>query len=308
MARHYNVCMSAVGRPYGVAPPGFRLPDATRVGRIRLQVSDLARSVAYYHDVLGLHVLHQTATSARLGVATHDTLIELQHERGTRPIPRGAVLGLYHFAILLPSRASLGQFVRHLARKGTQFGAADHLVSEAIYLWDPDGLGIEVYADRPREAWQTRGRELMMTTERLDLHALVEAASAAPDWANMPAGTSMGHMHLSVGDLERANRFFHHALGFDRIVWSYPGALFMSAGGYHHHLGANTWAMGARVPTAGDARLLDWELIVPDATAIANAEDSLRRAGYPAREGAVVDPWGTTLRLTAASSSLLPVA
>ena len=299
--------MSPTERAYGVAPPGFRLPDATRVGSVRLQVSDLARSMAYYQDLLGLHALDQTPSSARLGVhGARDALIELHEQRGVRAVPRGGVLGLYHFAILLPSREALGQFVRHLARKHTQFGAADHHVSEAIYLWDPDGLGIEVYADRPREMWQTRGRELVMTTERLDLHALVEAASTAPEWSGMPAGTTMGHMHLSVGDLDAARRFFHRALGFDTVVWSYPGALFMSAGGYHHHLGTNTWAMGARPATPTDARLLEWELIVPDASAIAAVEESLRRAGYVARDGVTVDPWGTTLRLTAASLSSIP--
>jgi catechol 2,3-dioxygenase len=111
----------------------------------------------------------------------------------------------------------------------------------------------------------------------------------------------MGHIHLSVGDLERASRFFHGGLGLDKMVWSYPGALFLSAGGYHHHLGANTWAMGARLATSSDARLLEWELILPSANDVTAAEESLRAAGYDARGGLAVDPWGTPLRLTAAS-------
>jgi catechol 2,3-dioxygenase len=290
------------GPEYGVRPPAYRLPDETHVGRVRLQVSDLARSTTYYRDVLGLTVTHQEPDSVQLSVPSGpDYLIELRHERGTRPVPRGGVLGLYHFAILLPSRVALGQFVRHLARRQVQFGAADHLVSEAIYLWDPDGLGIEVYADRPRDSWQTNERELVMTTDRLDLHALVESAQEAATWATMPANTRMGHMHLSVGDLEMASRFFHSALGFDTTVWTYPGALFMSAGGYHHHLGTNTWALGARVATPSDARLLEWELVVPRAADVAAAADSLQREGYAVRDGAANDPWGTTLRLTAAS-------
>jgi catechol 2,3-dioxygenase len=287
---------------YGIAPPGFRLPEQTHVGRVRLQVSDLVRSVAYYRDVLGLDVVSDEQDTARLAARdAPDYLIELRHDRGTRPVPRGGVLGLYHFAILLPTRTALGQFVRHLARKQVQFGAADHLVSEAIYLWDPDGLGIEVYADRPRDTWQTDGRELVMTTERLNLHALVEEAAAASDWAGMPAGTTMGHMHLSVGDLKEASHFFHRGLGFDTVVWSYPGALFMSSGGYHHHLGTNTWALGARLATPSDARLLDWELVLPSASDVAAAEESLRAAGYSARAGMTTDPWGTPLRLIAAS-------
>ena len=290
-------------RAYGIPPPGFRLPAPTHVGRVRLQVSDLSRSVAYYRDLLGLRVLSQDNSTARLAVAdANDHLIELQHERGTRAVPRGGVLGLYHFAILLPSRVALGRFVRHLAHKQVQFGAADHHVSEALYLWDPDGLGIEVYADRPREHWNIDGRELMMTTDRLDLHALVEVAVSGDEWSVMPAGTTMGHVHLSVGDLEGASRFFHRALGLDTMVWTYPGALFLSAGGYHHHLGTNTWAMGARLATPSDARLLEWELVLPDANEVDAAEESLRAAGYPARGGVTTDPWGTALRLRAASS------
>lgn len=288
-------------REYGIAPPGYQLPDGTRIGKVRLQVSDLARSIAYYRNLLGLRVLHQDATTARLSVNdTNDHLIELRWERGTRPVPRGATLGLYHFAILVPTRDALGQFVKHLASDQVQFGAADHLVSEAIYLWDPDGLGIEVYADRPLEAWQTNGRELMMTTERLDLRSLMDAAGS-DTWTGMPAKTRMGHMHLSVGDLNTARAFYHEGLGLDTTVWSYPGALFMSAGGYHHHLGTNTWARGARVPLDSDARLLEWELALPSDADLEAAAASVRAAGYDAREGVVTDPWGTALRLTAAS-------
>ena len=287
-------------REYGIAPPDYRLPDDTRVGRVRLQVSDLSRSLAYYRDILGLDIVSHGSTGAELRARDADsTLIELRHDRGTRPAPRGGVLGLYHFAILLPSRTALGQFVAHLARQQTQFGAADHLVSEAIYLWDPDGLGIEVYADRPRDAWQVDGRELVMTTDRLDLRGLVDAAGR-DEWSGMPSGTTMGHMHLSVGDLETASRFFHRALGFETVVWSYPGALFMSAGGYHHHLGTNTWAMGARLATPTDARLLEWELVLPSAVDVTAAEESLRAAGFSARAGVTIDPWGTPLRLTVA--------
>jgi catechol 2,3-dioxygenase len=289
-------------REYGIAPPGFRMPDATHVGRVRLQVSDLARSLTYYRDVLGFEVMQQHTDSALLRVPTaSDHLIELRYERGTRGVPRGGVLGLYHFAILLPSRAHLAQFVKHLAGRQMQFGAADHFVSEAIYLWDPDGLGIEVYADRPRAAWQADGRELVMTTDRLDLRALVETSSESAKWAGMPAGTTMGHMHLSVGDLEEASGFFHRGLGLDTVVWSYPGALFMSAGGYHHHLGTNTWSMGARQAISSDARLLEWELVVPTDADVRAAEESLRAAGYSARAGVTTDPWGTALRVTAAS-------
>ena len=288
-------------RAYGIAPPGYQLPGGTRLGRVSLQVSDHERSLAYYRDLLGLQVVRQDISSAHLAVHdAGDHLIELHHERGTRPVPRGGTLGLYHFAILLPPRTALCQFVRHLVAAHVQFGAADHLVSEAIYLWDPDGLGIEVYADRPREAWQTHGRELRMTTERLDLRSLMDDAGLDA-WNGMPAGTTMGHMHLSAGDLDAARSLYHEGLGLDLTVWSYPGALFLSAGGYHHHLGTNTWALGARTPTESDARLLEWELVLPSQADIDAAAASVRAAGHDAQAGLITDPWGTSLRLRAAS-------
>src|SRR5690606_740815 len=145
-------------------------------------------------------------------------------------------LGLYHFAILVPDRATLGRFVAHLAATGVRFGASDHLVSEALYLRDPDGLGIEVYVDRPRSEWATSRRKLEMATEPLDL-ARVASAGQGEAWGGQPAGTRIGHVHLRVADRERSATFYHHGLGLDKMVWSYPGALFLSAGGYHHHLG-----------------------------------------------------------------------
>ena len=295
----YNVCMQRVrvDREYGVAPQGYQLPDATRLGMVTLQVSNLERSVSYYRDFLGLTLLEQDSASARLAAGgASSALLELRFERGTRPVPRGGVLGLYHFAILLPSRASLGQFIKHVASAHVQFGAADHFVSEAIYLWDPDGLGIEVYADRPRHAWRTNGRELVMTTERLDLESVAEEAGTAT-WSGMPDGTTMGHVHLSVGNLEAARDFYHRGLGLEIVVWSYPGALFMSAGGYHHHLGTNTWAMGARRAIESDARLLEWQVVVPTRGDVESAATSLQATGYDVTNGRTIDPWGTPLRL-----------
>jgi catechol 2,3-dioxygenase len=183
-------------------------------------------------------------------------------------------------------------------------GAGDHHVSEAFYLTDPDGLGIEVYADRPRATWRRVGRELMMATDPVDVAELVRAAGDTP-WTGMPAGTVMGHVHLHVGDLPRAGAFYSEALGFDRIVWHYPGALFLGAGGYHHHLGTNTWAGASAQPAGeGDARLLEWTMILPDAAAVDAAAASLANAGFPAeRDGGDLvtrDPWGTQLRVVAA--------
>jgi catechol 2,3-dioxygenase len=181
---------------------------------------------------------------------------------------------------------------------------SDHFVSEAIYLTDPDGLGIEVYADRPRSAWTHQERQLTMTTIPLDVQAVVAAAEESAgglSWTGMPAGTVIGHVHLYVSDLERAAKFYHEGLGFDKVVWNYPGALFLSAGGYHHHLGTNTWAAGAPVAGAEDARLLEWEVLVPTIQHAEGAARSLTTGGTPTeRHGnswTVTDPWGTTLRI-----------
>ena len=290
---------------YGEAPPGYRLPEATRLGPVRLQVGDLARSLAFYEGVLGFRILEQDGRGAAL--AAHDddrVLVELNALPGAHPAGRRARLGLYHYAVLLPDRPALGRFVRHLAEQGVQAGAGDHLVSEAFYLQDPDGLGIEVYADRPRSTWRRVGRELMMATDPVDVASLLGAAGDSP-WTGIASGTTIGHVHLHVGAIEQASAFFSEALGFDRIVWSYPGALFLGAGGYHHHLGTNTWAgSGAQPPHADDAQLLEWTIELPDKGNVAAAGHSLAEAGYsaePASNGDIVtrDPWGTQIRVRA---------
>lgn len=288
---------------YGEAPPGFRLPDATRLGPVHLQVADLARSTAYYETVLGMRVADRDATRAAMAPHGDDrVLVELHERKGAQAAGRRAQLGLYHFAILLPDRAALGRFVTHLAQIGARAGAGDHLVSEAFYLQDPDGLGIEVYADRPRDAWRRVGRELVMATDPVDIQGVVAAAGDAP-WTGMPPGTVMGHVHLHVGDLDAASAFYSEGLGLDRMVTRYPGALFLAAGGYHHHLGTNTWpGPSARPPGDGDARLLEWTIELPDASQVSAVADSITATGHPVeRHGddqvTARDPWGTSLRI-----------
>ena len=278
------------------------LPAGTRVGTVRLQVADLDRSLAYYERVIGLGVLDRGEGTAQLGAEPARPLIELRQRAGARPVPRRGRLGLYHVAILLPERAALGRFVRHLGELDIPAGMSDHLVSEAIYLSDPDGLGIEVYADRPRDRWEYQDGQLVMATNPLDVADLLAAAGEAT-WTGTPAGTVIGHIHLFVGDLERAAAFYERGIGFDRTVWTYPGALFMSAGGYHHHLGTNTWAADAPPATEEDARLLEWELIVPDTRDADQALERVAAAGAPVQRepggGVARDPWGTAVRIRA---------
>ncbi|HZF09941.1 MAG TPA: VOC family protein [Thermoanaerobaculia bacterium] len=289
--------------PYGKPPRGYRLPDATRLGRVVLQVADLARSIAYYEQILGLRVLERSGNTATLGGHGDDRpFLELREHPGAAPVPRRGRLGLYHFAILLPDRAALGRFLAHLGGIGAYAGMADHLVSEALYLTDPDGLGIEVYADRPRDSWRTRGQELVMTTDPLNVEDLVAAGGGAP-WTGAPAGTVLGHVHLYVDSLETAAAFYHQGLGLDETVWSYPGALFFSAGGYHHHLGTNTWAQGAVSAGKDEARLIEWEILVPGEADAAAALASLAAAGAAVEttsEGGIAhDPWGVGIHFRA---------
>ena len=290
---------------YTQAPSGHRLHAKATLGAVHLQVADLARSIAYYADVIGLRTISASDMQAVLGARDDPTPIVVLHVRAdAAPVPQRGRLGLYHFAILLPDRAALGRFIAHLSAIGAYAGMSDHLVSEAVYLTDPDGLGIEVYADRPRESWRVANRTLEMATLTLDAADLVRASRGVP-WDGAPRGTRIGHVHLFVSDLASAERFYHEGLGLDKVLLEFPGALFMSAGGYHHHLGTNTWAAGASRANAGDARLLEWSVILPSASDVNATAQALERAGAVViHEGGDVvaeDPWGTVVRVTASA-------
>jgi len=292
--------------PYGIASPAYRLPDHAHVGPVHLLVSDLSRSVAYYERVIGLRSLHVASDQATLGPHGDErVLVNLHTRNAIRPSRRGA-FGLYHFAILLPDRAALGRFAAHIASIDERVGMADHLVSESLYLWDPDGLGIEVYADRARSEWRTRGRELAMATDPLDIASVI-ADGGGVAWTGARAGTTMGHVHLHVGSLDAAEAFYHRALGFDKTVWSYPGALFMAAGGYHHHLGTNVWSTGP-TPAPDQAQLLEWQLLVPSHDDVAAIGRSLQAAGYGISDKGdgltAADNWGTCVRVRAEQQAM----
>ncbi|HET9439651.1 MAG TPA: VOC family protein [Longimicrobiales bacterium] len=284
---------------YGIRPEGYRLPDETHVGAVVLQVSDLERSTAFYRDLLGFQELRSDAHRVQLG-AGGAALVELR--AGAKAPLQARRLGLYHFAILLPDRAALGRVLEHLVRHGIHPGASDHLVSEALYLSDPDGLGIEIYRDRPRGEWTATGRQVNMATEPLDFDAVL-AEGGGVAWGGMPDGTTIGHVHLHVGDIDSARAFYHGALGFDVMVWNYPGALFLAAGGYHHHLGTNTWAgPQATAPQPQEPQLLQWQLVLPGAPALAEAADHIAGQNYavtPEEIGGSIaqDPWGTAVHL-----------
>jgi catechol 2,3-dioxygenase len=207
---------------------------------------------------------------------------------------------LYHTAFLLPSREDLSSFVLHLRDQNISFGAGDHIYSEALYLVDPDGLSVEVYADRPKSQWIYDEAEIVGATDPV---RFAELPAVAPgSWKGAPKGTTVGHVHLYVGDLQVAAQFYNAGLGLDIVTWRYPGALFTSAGGYHHHVGLNVWAAGSPRASERDSRLLFWELVLPDEDTCERAIESLRVAGYSegnTLRGAkvVTDPWGITVSL-----------
>ena len=290
-------------RALRIAIHGGTIIDQTRIGGAVLRVADLERSLDYYRNVLGFVPLDGAAPAraARLGVPGSSTpLLELREHRGARSVPRRGRIGLYHVAVLLPSRGDLGRFLDHVMTRDERLGASDHGVSEALYLTDPDGITIEVYRDRPRGEWPVQGGHVRMGNEPLDGDAVLRSGGGAP-FEGLPEGTTIGHVHFYVEDLEKARAFYVDALGFEVTFDEYPGALFVASGGYHHHVGLNTWALGSPVAGPEDAGIVHWDLVLPDARAVEGTAARARGAGYDvAAEDEVVrarDPWGITVHL-----------
>lgn len=252
----------------------------TRMGTVALVVPDLARSVAYYTEGIGLRLHGQENAQAALGVGGEDLLL-LKEQRGASPVLERRT-GLYHFALLVPSRLELAKVIRHLSETRTQIGgASDHGVSEALYLTDPDGHGIEIYRDRPRPEWPMAQGTLQMTLDPLDFDGILGELKGQPQtWMGMAPGTTIGHVHLHVADIRASEAFYVNELGFD-LVQRYGGqASFVSAGGYHHHLGINTWAgVGAPPPPDSAARLAWFTIVLPDEAALDAVRGRLEAAG-----------------------------
>jgi catechol 2,3-dioxygenase len=280
------------------------IDPGTSMGPVRLTVAELDRARDFYRDAIGLTELEPSNGTVRMGTGDA-ALVELVGDSDAPSRPRGTT-GLFHLAILVPSRPDLARALQRVAEAGWHLsGASDHLVSEALYLSDPEGNGIELYRDRPRDQWPVRDGSVQMATLPLDLDGVLGELRREDATAGMPTGTRMGHVHLNVGDLGAAEAFYSGALGFEVTVRGYPGALFVSAGGYHHHLGLNTWAgEAAPAPPPGSLGLRQFEIILPSPESLAFEEDRLREAGAePDREGdrvRVTDPSGNRVVLTAA--------
>lgn len=272
------------------------LPADTHIGRVRLRVSDMERSLEFYRDVLGFAVTGRAHGLAALSTpddarGAGRELVVLEERPGIRPRPRRpATTGLYHVAILFPTRGDLGRVLRHVNESGYPIrGASDHAVSESVYLDDPDGNGLELYADRPRERWPWSNGYVAMTVDPFDLEGVLVEAGPPAAW-QMPSATRIGHVHFTVSSLESAERFYAGALGLDVTQRSLVGLLAVSAGGYHHHVNLNTWAGTdpGRDP-ADMAGLIEWELVIPGTAARRDAEHRLEAAGYAIqRDGDVV--------------------
>lgn len=279
-------------------------PDTT-VGQLALTVADLHRSISFYTDLIGLSVTEQDDRSVTIGVPG-DPFLVLQENPGAEPWLRGGRShpGLYHFAILVPERVDLGRWLAHWLRQNMPLpGQGDHFVSEALYLEDPDGHGIEIYRDRPRSEWEWSDGQVRMGVEPVDVRELLELAeSSGNPWTGMPPGTTLGHIHLQVADIDETSRFYESILGFD-IVARMPSALFISAGGYHHHIGANVWhSRNAEAAPDNTVNLQYFTIQLPDSDSRSVVVQRLRQAGVPVTDSGETaiaqDPSGIEVRLT----------
>jgi catechol 2,3-dioxygenase len=296
--------MTSQSAPSAVSLTAYTLPTETTLGRVSFKVRDLAAMIDFYTTVLGMEVIDRQDERALLG-AGGQVLLELV-QVANAVYPGDSNTGLYHAAFLLPSRADLARFVRHLVETGVQFGYSDHLVSEAFYLNDVEGNGLEVYRDRPRSEWKWQGNQVAMANAEIDFKSFFAEITNDPIWRGMPAGSRLGHMHLKIGDIARARTFYNAVFGFDVVAYMGGSALFVSAGGYHHHVGLNVWHSRGGQPAPANATGLNFfEVVLPTPEAREALVARLREAGVPLSEhqGAPVahDPWDNRLVLVVAN-------
>src|SRR5215471_14977736 len=289
--------------PNPSATPTFASRTPLHIGAVALKVRDLDRIAAFYRDALGLAVLDRSTGSALLG-AGGVPFVHLEHSPEAKPDDTREA-GLYHTAFLMPTRGDLARWILHVARNRVQLtGASDHAVSEAFYLDDPEGNGIEVYYDRPAESWQWTGNDLRITTDPLDIDDILREAPANATYPGAPDGLRIGHVHLRVGDVNRAEVFYRDALGLD-VTRRRHGASFLSSGRYHHHIAGNVWhSAGAGPRDDARAGLASLTLEAADSAALDAAKARLTQAGLQPADipGGIetADPWGTRLRITRA--------
>lgn len=277
------------------------LPPLTKpvfVESYDLLVRDLDTVTHYYHQIIGLDVQEQAQNKTVLG-AGGKTLLTLHQDKKARPAPKEAA-GLFHTAFLLPTREDLAHYLKRAIKEGIAIdGASNHLVSEALYLNDPEGNGIEIYADRPPEEWPYNQDGIVMETLPLNIEDLLSIAPDKP-WTKLPADTAIGHIHLQVGSIPQADKFYEDVLGLE-LMTRYPGGSFFASGGYHHHLAANIWnSRGATPRRDGMSGLQGYTLGVND-KAMENITGVLDKMEIPTENTAsgkrIYDPWGIAITL-----------
>ncbi|NKE07523.1 VOC family protein [Mesobacillus selenatarsenatis] len=282
----------------------FHQPPVTFVSQVNLKVQSLERSLAFYQEVIGLKVYEKTDNSALLTADGKKVLLNIEKPSDVIP-KKGRTTGLYHFALLLPNRSDLAKILKHFLQTGYPLqGASDHLVSEALYLADPDGNGIEIYTDRPASEWEWNEQHVVMATQALDAEDLL-AEGADQSWNGLPEGTVMGHIHLHVAELAKTEEFYTKGLGFEVVSRYGPQALFISSGKYHHHIGLNTWnGVGAPKPSANSVGLESYTLVLADEGNLKNTVNRLRGIGAAVEEEKGIfiteDPSGNRIRLETA--------
>lgn len=273
------------------------------INRVELRVEDLQRSLMFYQKIIGFQVLEQTEAKVLLTADGKTALLSIEQSASVIP-KQSRTTGLYHYALLLPNRYELGKVLRHLLQVGYPLqGGSDHLVSEALYLADPDGNGIEIYTDRPASAWEWRNGEVVMATEAMDAEGLL-AEGKGDAWEGLPSETLMGHIHLHVAEFEKIKEFYCHGLGFEVVCRYGNQALFISTGGYHHHIGLNTWqGVGAPKPLENSVGLIKYSIVFPNSESREKAANRLGELGYQVlkENGQMLteDPSGNRIELTA---------
>jgi len=277
----------------------FHEKPNTYVTNVEIKVSDLQRSLTYYQEVIGFKVLHQESHKATLTADGKTALLTIVQPETVEEKTRFTT-GLYHFALLLPSRRDLANVISHFHKNGVYFGASDHDVSEALYLSDPDKNGIEIYADRPEDKWTWHSNQVHMVTEPLNIQSIL--AEGNDTWSGLPTGTVMGHIHLSVSNLTEAEEFYTRGLGFDIVTRYGTQALFISTGRYHHHIGLNTW-YSENAPKLGEHQvgLKTFSLRLDNEQQVATMKENLRAIGAPVTDIAggfqTEDPAGNKILL-----------
>ncbi|RED64933.1 VOC family protein [Cohnella lupini] len=281
----------------------------TSLGKLKLKVRDLDRSIKFYQEVVGFQILDRSPDFVTLTVDGKTAFLILEEVPNAAVVPRRSVSGLYHFAILVPSREALGLSLRRLIESGIQVGQGDHLVSEALYISDPENNGIEIYRDRPRTEWKKDALgNYVMGSDPVDIEGLLELAGDKP-WTGLSSGTILGHIHLHVSDLAKSRAFYCDVLGFDIAADASKtmGAYFISAGGYHHHIGMNIWAgVGAPQPPANGTGLSYYTIALPSVEELKRTLDKISAAGIASSEvepgiWMVKDPSGIEIRLISAA-------